>query len=68
MPNQHSKTHTPRSKPVPLRLRPEEKEEAIAAATEGGLTVSDVIRERCGWVREDGQPNRPWSNRRKAGK
>lgn len=60
-----------------LRLLPEEKEDARAQAERDKMTVADVIRERCGWEREDGEPNRPWDNRlsklafsgkRKAGK
>jgi hypothetical protein len=63
MPNQHSKQPA-RGKPVRLRLRQEEREDAQATAEARRMTIADVIRERCGWAREDGRPNEPWSNRR----
>jgi hypothetical protein len=64
MPNQWTKNNPPTrsQKPIALRLRPEEREDLKAQAERDNMTVADVIRERCGWAREDGQPNRPWSN------
>lgn len=65
MPNQHTKNNPPpRGKPLALRLLPEEKEDARAQAERDQMTVADVIRERCGWAREDGRKNRPWSNQK----
>lgn len=66
MPNQHTKNNPPpRGKPLALRLLPKEKEDAREQAERDKMTVADVIRERCGWAREDGRPNRPWSNHAK---
>jgi hypothetical protein len=65
MPNQHTpKRPTARPNPLAIRLRPEEHEECKNEAKRRGMTIADVIRERCAWDREDGRPNEPWSNQR----
>lgn len=60
MANRYSKGPR-RTKTVVLRILEDEYTAAVKAADEGLVTLSDLIRERCGWEREDGKPNRPWS-------
>lgn len=61
MPNQHTKGPR-RGKTLQVRIYPDEVENLEAIAEARNMTPSDIVRERCGWRREDGRPNGPWSN------